>query len=79
MFVMPAAGASTNVEPVWWWDSRIGAAPMTQSTVDFARIWPQRGKFHVVHTSVKSINANGVNYVAVALFDPSGRYVIRFA
>jgi hypothetical protein len=79
MFVMPEAGGPSNTVPVWWWDSRVGAGLMTQSTVDFARIWPQRGKFHAVHTNVNSVNANGVNYVAIALFDPSGRYVIPFA
>jgi hypothetical protein len=52
---------------------------MSQSPVDFNRVWPQRGKFHVVHTGSKSVNANGVAYVAIALFDPSGRYVIPFA
>jgi hypothetical protein len=79
LFVMPATGAN-NVEPMWWWDSRLGAAAMSKSVTSFSSIWPQKGKFHAVHFATgNSYNANGVSYVAIALFDPSGRYVIPFA
>ena len=79
LLVLPANGA-TGVEPIWWWDSRIGAAPFAESITGFTRIWPQKGKLHVVHsTTGNSYNADGVTYVAVALFDPAGRYVIPFA
>ena len=39
-----------------------------------------KGKFQVAHVPAgTSYNANGVNYIAIALFDPSGRYVLPFA
>ena len=79
LFVVPLGGASP-AEPMWWWDSRQGAAPMNESVTSFGRMWPQKGKFHVVHpASGDSYNASGVSYLAIALFDPSGRYVIPFA
>lgn len=65
---------------MWWWDSRLGAAPLADSRTGFGLVWPQKGKFHAVHTtSFDSYNANGVNYIAIALFDPAGRFVIPFA
>jgi YD repeat-containing protein len=79
LIVMPKTGA-TNVEPVWWWESRSGAGSLTQSNTNFGRLWPQRGKFQVVHpSSLDSYNASGVDYTAIALFDPSGRFSIPFA
>ena len=48
LFVVPANGLS-SVEPLWWWDSRIGAAPWGTANSGFMRVWPQKGKFHVVH------------------------------
>ena len=78
MFVIPATGL-TSTEPMWWWDSRQGAASFSDSGVSFNHVWPQKGKFHVTHTTANSYNANGVGYVAVALFDPSGRFVMPFA
>jgi hypothetical protein len=77
LFVLPTSTAS-SVE--WWWDSRLGAAAFSQSIVSFGRLWPQPGKVHVVHqSSGNSVNANGVTYKAIALFDPAGRYVLPFA
>ncbi len=79
LFVMPATGVN-GVEPIWWWDSRQGAASFRGSLPSFGQIWPQKGKFHVAHVPAgTSYNANGVNYIAIALFDPSGRYVLPFA
>lgn len=73
-------GGSVGSEPIWWWDSRQGAAPMADAVTNFGRMWPQKGKFHVVHpTSGKSYNASGVSYIAIAIFDPSARYIIPFA
>ena len=75
---MPATGA-TGVEPLIWWESRQGAGSLSDSGVTFGRVWPQKGRFQVVHpTTGKSYNANGVNYVAIALFDPASRYGIPF-
>ena len=74
-----AIDGPAGTEPIWWWESRQGAAGMAQSVTSFARIWPQRGNLHVVHTPSDSYNANGVSYFVVALFDPSGRYAIPFA
>jgi hypothetical protein len=78
LFVMQSTGASL-VEPLWWWDSRVGASSLSQVATNYGRIWPQKGTFHVVHTASKSYNANGVSYTAIAVFDPSGRFVIPFA
>ena len=79
LLVVPATGAS-GVEPLWWWDSRLGASSLSDAITGFGRPWPQAGRFHVVHpASGKSYNANGVSYKVIALFDPSGRYVIPFA
>ncbi|MBY0492705.1 MAG: right-handed parallel beta-helix repeat-containing protein [Cyanobacteria bacterium] len=74
-----ALNASTAVEPMWWWESRQGAAGMSSSLTNFSRIWPQRGKMHVVDGASRSFNVSGVDYVAIALFDPTGRYVVPFA
>ena len=53
---------------------------MSDSRTSFGLVWPQTGQFHVVHAATgKSYNANGVSYKVIALFDPSGRYVIPFA
>jgi len=78
LIVVPIGG-TPGMEPIWWWDSRQGAAAMSHSVTSYGRVWPQKGKFHVVHDSTDSPNANGISYVAIALFDPSGRFVIPFA
>ncbi|MBY0494033.1 MAG: hypothetical protein K2Y23_07440 [Cyanobacteria bacterium] len=79
MFVMPVNGLGST-RPIWWWDSRQGASSFNDSVPSFNRIWPQKGKFHVADSGGNdNYNSNGVNYVAIALFDPSGRYVIPFA
>ena len=78
LLVMPTTGA-TGVAPLIWWEGRQGAGSMSEAATTFGRVWPQKGKLQVVHpTAGNSYNANGVNYVAIALFDPSGRYVIPF-
>jgi YD repeat-containing protein len=78
LFVIPVNGPG-GVEPIWWWNSRLGAASMTHQGTAFTKVWPQKGKLHVVNTGYKSPNQSGISYLAIALFDPSGRYVIPFA
>jgi hypothetical protein len=78
VLVMPSAGVN-GIEPLIWWDGRQGAGGFAEVAATFGRVWPQKGKLQVVHpTAGNSYNANGVNYTAIALFDPSGRYVIPF-
>jgi hypothetical protein len=78
LIVVPSSGAQ-GVEPLIWWDGRPGAQSFADSGVGFGRVWPQKGKLEVVHpTAGNSYNANGVSYTAIAVFDPSGRYVIPF-
>jgi YD repeat-containing protein len=78
LFVMPVTGAN-GLKPLWWWNSRLGAGSFTESIASFGKVWPRRGEFHVVQSAGGSYNESGVDYVAIALFDPSGRYVIPFA
>jgi YD repeat-containing protein len=80
LFVIPV-NSSIGPEPLAWWDARQGAAPLSRSITSFNLVWPQKGKIHVVHpsTASQSYNTNGVSYLAIALFDPSSRYVLPFA
>lgn len=78
LLVLPVSGAN-GVKPLWWWDSRLGAGSFTDAIASFGKVWPRRGRFPVVHAGSESYNESGVNYVAIALFDPAGRYVIPFA
>jgi hypothetical protein len=78
LIVMPVDGVN-GVEPITWWESRLGAAPFSVAEPNFRKVWPRRGRFEVSHTSVKSYNANGVEYIAVAMFDPSSRFVLPFS
>jgi len=80
LYVVPL-DSPTSVEPLAWWDSRLGTAGMAEVVTSYGLVWPQKGKFHLVHSTSApgSYNANGVNYVAIALFDPAGRYAIPFA
>lgn len=77
LIVVPKDGAP-SARPIWWWASRQGASSFTQSVTSFGRVWPQKGKFHVVDAPSDSVNVNGVGYLAIALFDPAGRFVIPF-
>jgi hypothetical protein len=80
VFIVPKLLASSFTPPTWWWDSRLGAAPFNDSLTSFARLWPNKGKVHVIHkAATASYNASGVSYQLIALFDPSGRFVIPFA
>jgi len=78
LLVVPSAGAQ-GVEPLIWWDGRQGAQGFADASSSFGRVWPQKGKLEVVHpTAGDSYNANGVGYTVIAVFDPSGRYIIPF-
>ncbi|HEU0051915.1 MAG TPA: hypothetical protein VFQ39_02015, partial [Longimicrobium sp.] len=78
LMIAKVSTGGTAVPAWWWWESRAGGAGFNQSIGSYGRVWPQRGKFHVIHAT-DSYNEAGVTYTAVAIFDPSGRLVNPFA